>query len=144
MSNCEHCGDEFKKTNWRERYCRIECALWSRVDKNGPIVVAALGPCWPWTGGVDTYGYGRFKFGGKWQVSSRTALSTTAIIPSGCYACHACDNPICCNTSHMFVGTPRENTRDMIAKGRRRPVKQEIVGGALTAKPAPCIQNGSK
>jgi DNA invertase Pin-like site-specific DNA recombinase len=31
---------------------------------------------------------------------------------------HCCDNPPCCNPSHLFLGTRSENTHDRDAKGR--------------------------
>lgn len=33
--------------------------------------------------------------------------------------CHSCDNPMCCNPYHLFLGTQKENVADMHAKGRR-------------------------
>jgi HNH endonuclease len=33
---------------------------------------------------------------------------------------HTCDNPPCCNPRHLFLGTPKDNTDDMISKGRAR------------------------
>lgn len=33
--------------------------------------------------------------------------------------CHHCDNPLCCNPKHLFIGTRQENLMDMVRKGRR-------------------------
>jgi hypothetical protein len=40
------------------------------------------------------------------------------LMPSGMFACHHCDNPRCVRPSHIFPGTPRDNTRDMLSKAR--------------------------
>lgn len=38
--------------------------------------------------------------------------------PIGPLVLHRCDNRTCCNPSHLFLGTDKDNVADMIAKGR--------------------------
>ena len=83
--------------------------------------------CWAWTGNKSRLGYGRISIGPKslgyvqahrlsWEMHNKQK------IPDGLVVMHMCDNPECTKPEHLRVGTFKENTHDMISKGRRRTV----------------------
>ncbi len=39
-------------------------------------------------------------------------------IPVGAYACHTCHNSLCVNPDHLYAGTAKQNTQDMMRAGR--------------------------
>lgn len=77
--------------------------------------------CWIWTGAATKDGYGVMGVGRNNQkrVHRLAFEHFVGPIPSGMFVCHKCDTPLCFNPDHLFVGSPRTNTRDMIKKGRR-------------------------
>jgi hypothetical protein len=44
--------------------------------------------------------------------------------------CHECDNPMCINPEHLFLGTKTDNMQDMMRKGRGNKQKGESIGTA--------------
>jgi hypothetical protein len=82
--------------------------------------------CWEWQGGVTRWGYGRIGKGGRdagWESAHRVAWKLTHGDTGDLYVLHSCDNPPCCNPDHLFLGTPKDNTQDMVQKGRHRTAK---------------------
>ena len=82
-------------------------------------------PCIEWTGAKTYNGYGLIRRGGKNHRLPRYVW-TNAIgaIPAGMLVLHRCDNPACYNLLHLFLGTPKDNSQDMVRKGRGRHQRQ--------------------
>lgn len=88
--------------------------------------------CILWDGTVNPQGYGvrmnsdRAPGEAKQVLAHRWAWAQRhGPIPAGMYICHRCDTPRCVNPDHLFLGTPSDNTRDAIAKGRRKQMPQQ-------------------
>ncbi len=82
--------------------------------------------CWVWSGAGNgpRFKYGRFHCQGTYIMAHRLSfLLHVGNIPDGLFVCHKCDNPQCVNPNHLFLGTPGDNTRDMMAKGRQVKVR---------------------
>ncbi|MFW6157062.1 MAG: HNH endonuclease [Armatimonadota bacterium] len=95
---------------------RIERYL-AKVDQRGPD------ECWAWNASRNQFGYGTFKGdvvdGKQEQLAHRYGYRhLVGPIPEGMNVCHRCDNPSCQNPAHWFLGDPKANSDDKIAKNR--------------------------
>jgi hypothetical protein len=76
--------------------------------------------CWVWTGTLNHHNYGIVRIGEKRLRVHRVMWALKNGTPApGVKLLHSCDNPPCCNPSHVFPGTQADNMRDMQAKGRK-------------------------
>jgi hypothetical protein len=119
--SCVTTGDNLRRNHTTSCGCRSPATyrFWRRVrmmEKNN---------CWPWTGGLDKYGYGNFYDPRVRRIvrAHRAAWELAyGAVPQKLKVCHSCDNPRCVNPAHLFLGTL--NIRDMVAKGRWRCAKR--------------------
>lgn len=96
----------------------FEERFWSRVRR------ADGDACWEWTAARFPKGYGKVALTSgrrKTDGAHRIAwILTNGPIPDGLWVLHKCDYRPCCRPDHLFLGTAKDNTLDMIAKGRSR------------------------
>lgn len=96
----------------------LEQRFWSRIAKRET-------GCWEWTGSRHDRGYGQMyncEVGGgsRKEFTHRVAWRLThGDIPAGAHVLHRCDNRLCCNADHLFIGTNDDNIRDKMAKSRQ-------------------------
>ena len=75
--------------------------------------------CRIWLGGKRPNGYGVICIHSKrWVVHRHVWTLFYGNIPEGLCVLHRCDNRLCCEPDHLFLGTRADNVRDKTVKGR--------------------------
>lgn len=93
--------------------------FWAKVNKNGP------NGCWIWMGTLATHtgGYGIFDRRREGVRLARRAHRVAyellvGPVPEDRMLRHTCDNPPCVNPAHLEPGTAKDNSQDMVTRGR--------------------------
>jgi hypothetical protein len=112
---CEQCGCGLPRGGCQP--C-VGCRFWKRIRKLGPD------DCWEWTGPTPGPGYGKISVtpeGGvseQWYTHRYAWLLKHGPPALGLFVLHKCDNKLCCNPAHLYLGTQVDNVRDRDTRGR--------------------------
>ena len=138
--SCPICSSLFiKGKSGRTKTCSIICQsrnreFWSKASFEEKIkrvskyfqkyVIRNKNDCWGWNGSLLSK-RGRLSFDGKQTQAHRISwmIHNSCPIPSGMYVCHSCDNEICSNPEHLFLGSPSDNVVDSVKKNKRKSLK---------------------
>ena len=113
------CGEP-AQTNGGNQGASLRCKEHTLADRFWDYVdIKGKDECWEWKGSKTAANYGLMWFNGELQYAHRLSLEMDGRpVPSKWYACHRCDNPPCVNPKHLFPGSPRDNSLDMVSKNR--------------------------
>ena len=122
----------------------LEERFWNKVNKlpgQGPN-----GDCWEWTA-HKTHGYGMiwYKEKGRPIQASRLSWILHYGDPGKLSVLHKCDNPACVKIEHLFIGSPNDNSKDMVKKqrqanGERLPQSKLTENEILAIRNSPLLQ----
>lgn len=111
--------------------------FWNKID------IGDIDECWNWRGTIQIDGYGRKNYCKKKYISHRISYYLTyGIDPKGMFVMHECNNKLCCNPSHLKLGTNQENTINAHKDGLIKIKRGEEHNQSLNIKP--CMVYGIK
>lgn len=128
---CNSCGSKFHPKYGSEltaRFCSFVCSSQRYADKKHILQariksnIKIVNGCWEWNGKRNDKGYGIIRVG-TYNIRAHRASyeAFKCEIPDGLVVCHSCDNPPCVNPDHLWTGTKKQNSQDMVIKDRCNP-----------------------
>lgn len=78
--------------------------------------------CWHWRG-IEKQEYGKLYGAGGGNLRQLLAHRVSWVlhfgaIPPGVFVCHHCDKKSCVRPDHLYLGSPKQNSRDAVQRGR--------------------------
>ena len=126
-------GKDINEKSWHDK--TTEELFWEKVSKSDDD-----DGCWEWTGA--TRGKDDLQYGVAWDGERKVGahrysyeLRHGTIPPGGdvrgMCVCHTCDNPLCVNPDHLFLGTHLDNMKDKVKKNRTTSAKTHCKRGHI-------------
>lgn len=104
----------------------LEVRFWRFVNKTET--------CWLWTGAHGKYGLINEHASTRTLLAHRVSWElANGPIPDDLFVLHRCDVPLCVRVDHLWLGTAKDNSHDMVAKGRSPRNFGETNGSAKMA-----------
>lgn len=138
IKNCMHCDKQFSTyvSNIKRgggKFCSHQCFRNHPQQKRNKYggknsaerflnsIYKNKDHCWEWIGHRNKGGYGRIRRNNlDWTSHRYSWFIHFGEIPNNLFVLHKCDNRICVNPDHLFLGTHKDNMKDMSNKKRTR------------------------
>lgn len=113
MIQCRVCGAEFGSNASAARYCSDKCYYMGHVEPT------SASSCWLWKGKCDPYGHVERRRGEQESAHVFAYRLFWGEVPAELVVRHTCNVPACVNPFHLLVGTPAQNSADMVESQRQ-------------------------
>jgi hypothetical protein len=107
----------YKSASWDEKVLHLK----ERFEK---LVIKKDEGCWGWKGSI-TNGYAKIAFENLPLSGHRASwIIFKGVLPKKLFVCHKCNNALCTNPEHLYLGTHKQNMKDR-KNCRRDPVGEK-------------------